>query len=136
MTLPEAIALQPAWIGLWLNWMMVGAFILPALLLIWKETRLAAVLLLISGVLSAIGVGLLYESFGYVKLLGLPHVILWTPIALYLIHILRYRDIRNWPKGCLYLILGTILISLAFDYTDTVRYVLGEDTPLAMPVQS
>ena len=30
-------------------------------------------------------------------------------------------------------VLATILISLAFDYTDVLRYLIGERTPLAKP---
>ncbi|MFT6451215.1 MAG: hypothetical protein ACJA06_000696 [Halocynthiibacter sp.] len=133
MTLQEAIAQGPAWIGYWLNWMMLGAFILPIALLIWRQSRLAGFLTLITGVLGGIAVDKMYDQMGYVKLLGLPHIILWTPLAIYLIAQLRRADMPVWPKRIIAVALTTILISLAFDYTDAVRYFLGETTPLAMP---
>lgn len=129
MTLEEAIASQPAWLGFWLNWMMVGAFLLPLTLFIWKPTRLAAVLALVTGVLAGVAVSMLYDQWGYVKLLGLPHILLWTPLALYLVHLLR-RGLEPWPKRVVIIVLATILVSLAFDYTDALRYLLGNRTPL------
>ena len=92
MTMQEAIAHQPQWVQLWMNWMMVGAFILPLGLFFWKQTRLAAVLTIISGVLAAIGTSQLYDRLGYVKLLGLPHLFFWTPLAIYFICMLRNSD--------------------------------------------
>lgn len=132
MTLPEAIAQGPAWIGYWLNWMMIGAFILPITLLIWRQSRLSALLTLISGVLSALAIGKMYDQMGYVKLLGLPHIILWTPLAIYLIAQLRRADMPKWPKRIIAIVLATILISLVFDYADAARYFLGESAPLSM----
>jgi hypothetical protein len=134
MTLPEAMAAHgPAWLGVWLNILLLGGFILPLALLIWKPTRVAAVLCIIAGVLSAVGVGLMYDALGYVKILGLPHIVLWTPLAIYLWRKLKDPQVTKAPRIIVSLILATIVISLAFDYTDAVRYIAGERTPLAMP---
>jgi uncharacterized membrane protein YeaQ/YmgE (transglycosylase-associated protein family) len=133
MTLPEAIAQQPAWIGYWLKWLAFGAFILPLALLIWRQTRVAAVVAIVAGVAGAFATGWLYDKMGYVKLLGLPHIIVWTPLAIYFVALLRRPDVPAWPKRIIVVALATILISLAFDYTDVARYLLGERTPLARP---
>ncbi|MGJ8616764.1 MAG: hypothetical protein ACSHWS_07960 [Sulfitobacter sp.] len=133
MTMEEAIALQPAWVGIWLNWLFFGAFILPVALLIWRQSRLAAVLTVGVGVLAGAAVYFLYEQLGYVKLLGLPHVILWTPLAYYLFQQIKRPDMPDWPRRIIWVVLITLLISLAFDYVDVIRYLLGNRTPLAMP---
>ncbi|MGC1495111.1 MAG: hypothetical protein WA790_04830 [Sulfitobacter sp.] len=133
MTLEEAIALQPAWVGMWLNWLFFGAFVLPLTLLIWRQTRLSAVLTLGAGVLGAVSVHFLYAQFGYVKLLGLPHVIFWSPLAYYLFMQLKRVDMPDWPRRIIWVVLVTIFVSLAFDYVDVIRYVLGNRTSLAMP---
>ncbi|MEM8786750.1 MAG: hypothetical protein AAGE76_00655 [Pseudomonadota bacterium] len=135
MTLAEAIAAQPAWIGLWLNWLLFGAFILPLALLIWRPTRLAAVLTVAASVAGAVAVNWMYGEMGYVRLLGLPHIVLWTPLAVYLWRLIRREDVTVWAKRVLAVVLGTILISLAFDYTDAIRYALGERTPAALPAE-
>ncbi len=133
MTLEQAIALQPQWVGYWLYWLTFGGFFLPLTLLIWKQTRLAAVLAVAAVVAGAIGVSWLYNQMGYVKLLGLPHIIFWTPLAVYFYKLIRREDLPLWPRRILIVVLATILISLVFDYTDVLRYFAGERTPLASP---
>jgi len=136
MTLQEAIAQQPAWISYWLKWLAFGAFILPLALLIWRQTRIAAVGAIVAGVVGAFATGWLYDQMGYVKLLGLPHIVVWTPLAVYLFILLKRQDVSTWPKRIIVVVLATILISLAFDYTDVARYLVGERTPLVKPNRS
>ena len=131
MTLNEAIATQPAWISVWLNVLLLGAFILPVALLFWRQSRLAGIATLIASVASALGVEWLYSMFGYVKLLGLPHILLWTPVVVYLFSRIRAPDMPIWPRRIMIAVMATLLVSLMFDYVDVARYVLGERAPLA-----
>jgi hypothetical protein len=133
MTFEEAIALQPAWLGLWLNWLFFGAFVLPVSLLIWRQSRFVAVVSVVCSVVAGGGVYWLYGQLGYVKLLGLPHILIWTPLAAWLLAQMRRADMPVWPRRIIGVVLATILISLVFDYVDAVRYIMGERTPLAMP---
>lgn len=128
----EIIATQPMWLQLWLNVLMIGGLGIPVVLLIWKESRIAGVAGIIAAVLSGLGVYWLFEQMGYVKLLGLPHVILWTPLAVYLIVRLRNAALRTAPRILMIVMLAVILISLAFDYTDCIRWLLGERTPITL----
>jgi len=130
MTFDEAIALQPAWVGLWLNVLLFGAFILPVALLIWKQTRITAIITVVASVAGGLATQWLFGQMGYVKLLGLPHIIVWTPLAYYLYKQITKPDMSVWPKRIMMFILATILISLAFDYVDVLRYLLGERAPL------
>jgi hypothetical protein len=130
MTLEDAIQTQPAWLSIWLNVMMLGAFVAPLALLIWRESRVIGALAIVAGVLSAIGVSTLYDMGGYTKLLGLPHILLYTPLAYVIWRKIKSGDLRAWPKRIAWVVLITILVSLAFDYTDFVRYLLGNRTPL------
>lgn len=129
MTLEEALAQQPAWVGYWLKWMMVGSFFLPLALLIWKPSRMAGIASLVAAILSAIGVTLLFNALGYVKLLGLPHILILTPLAIYLFTQTKRADMPSIPRWIIVIVLATTLISLVFDYTDVIRYLLGERTP-------
>jgi len=126
----EAIALQPAWVEHWLRVLFLCAFILPAALLIWKPTRLTAIIVIVTSVAAGFATARLYDTVGYVKLLGLPHIIFWTPLAIYLITQLRRADIPGVPRMIMMVVLGAITISLAFDYSDVLRYLLGDRTPL------
>jgi ABC-type Mn2+/Zn2+ transport system permease subunit len=129
MTMNEAIALQPTWVYWWLNWMLIGAFALPLVLLIWRPSRRAGIYSLVAGILAAVATGLLYDQLGYVKLLGLPHVLFWTPLALYLFAQLKRTDMPDWPIRIMMIILATIVISLAFDYVGVIQYAFGARTP-------
>ncbi|MEO9514416.1 MAG: hypothetical protein ABJH45_12330 [Paracoccaceae bacterium] len=130
MTMQEAIALQPAWIGMWLRVLLLCAFVLPVTLVIWKQTRLAGIVTPIASVASAFLTGMLYNQVGYVKLLGLPHIVFWTPLIFFLFTVWRKPDLPKIPKVILSVVMGAILISLAFDYVDLLRYLLGDRTPL------
>lgn len=134
MTFNEAVAQHaPAWVGLWINILLLGAIILPLSLFFWKATRSAAAFALIAGIIGGAGVMLLYGHMGYVKLLGLPHILAWTPLAIFFWYKMKSPDVTRAPRIIMGIALATIMISLAFDYTDTIRYVAGERTPLALP---
>lgn len=133
MTLEEAIAQQPQWVQIWLNILLLGAFVLPAVLLIWRQTRVAGIVSLIVSATAAYGVVWLYDRMGYVKLLGLPHLFLWTPLVIYLIGQFRRDDLPQIPRVLLGAVIATLLISLAFDFSDVIRYILGERMPAALP---
>jgi hypothetical protein len=130
MTLEQAIASQPAWLSIWLNIMMLGAFVAPLVLLVWRESRIIGVLAIAAGVVSAIGVSTLYDLSGYTKLLGLPHIFLYTPLAYIIWRKINGGDMRIWPKRIAWVVLITVLISLAFDYNDVLRYLLGNRAAL------
>ena len=129
MTMQDAIALQPAWVGMWLRVLFFSAFILPVTLVIWKPSRWAGIITPIASVASGLITARLYDIFGYVKLLGLPHIIFWTPLIFFLITVWRKPDMPKIPKVILSVVMGAMAISLAFDYVDLLRYILGERTP-------
>lgn len=133
MTLEEAMADQAAWLNIWVPILMFGSLIIPAILLIWKSSRIAGLAGIVAGLLSFVAISWMYEQLGYVKLLGLPHVLFYTPVVIYFIARLRSGELPKYARWLMSVSLVIILISLAFDYTDVARYLLGETTPLAVP---
>ena len=133
MTLEEAMADQAAWLNIWLPILMLGSMILPVVLLIGKPSRIAGIVAIIAGLLSFFAISWMYEQLGYVKLLGLPHVLFYTPVVIYFISRLRSGQLPKYAAWIMFASLVIILISLAFDYTDVARYFLGERTPTAVP---
>lgn len=129
MTLNEAVAQQPLWVQYWLYVLVFGIVVLPVTLLIWKQTRLTAIITIAASILAGLGVSWIYDKLGYVKLLGLPHIILWTPLVLYLYSQIKREGMPAWPKRILIAVLAVFVVSLVFDYVDVVRYVLGENMP-------
>ena len=130
MTLEEAMALQPQWVVIWVYVLVAGAFVAPVVLLIWKASRKAGIITLIASLLAGYGVHMMFDAMGYVKLLGLPHLILWVPIVVFLMAQQARGDMPNWPRRIIWFIIAIICISLAFDFIDVVRWVLGERAPL------
>lgn len=129
MTLQEAIAAQPTWVVIWANWLLVGAYILPLALLIWRESRLAGIVTALASVVAGTAIDWMFGAMGYVKLLGLPHVLIWTPLVYFLFKQVGKAEMPAWPRRIIWVIIATILVSLAFDYVDVARYLLGEREP-------
>ncbi|MEO9823522.1 MAG: hypothetical protein ABJF50_03770 [Paracoccaceae bacterium] len=134
MTFNEAVATYaPAWVGIWINFLLLGAIVLPLVLFFWKPTRLVALSAIVAGVVSVAGIMFLYSQLGYVKLLGLPHIIAWVPLAYLLWSKIKSAEVTTAPRVIMSVVLATIAVSLAFDVVDVARYAAGERTALAMP---
>jgi|TARA_R110002049_G_scaffold10127_2_gene50287 hypothetical protein len=133
MSFEDAIALQPTWVAWWLNWLFIGAFVLPFALLIWRQSRVVGLVTLLSSFLAAAAVYGLFGQLGYVKLLGLPHVLIWTPLVAYLYRKQGKDYMPVWPRRIIWVVMVTITISLAFDYVDVIRYALGARDATALP---
>ncbi|KUJ78672.1 hypothetical protein [Ruegeria profundi] len=127
------VAQQPQWIQIWLNILSFGAFLLPISLLIWRQSRVASIITLISSTLAAAGVIFIFNQLGYVRLMGLGHIIPWTPLAFYLWYQQARADMPEPPRWIIRFILLTITISLVFDYADVARYLLGERAAFTAP---
>ena len=126
MTLTEAIATQPAWVQIWLNVLFAGAYLLPLALLVWASSRRAGIITVLASVLAGAGVYWLFGQMGYVRLLGLPHILIWTPLLVYQWGQVRRPDMPRAPRMILYAVMAVMLVSLVFDYVDLARYLLGE----------
>ena len=127
MTFGQAIDLLPLWVRIWLYVFVFGALVLPLVLLAWRQSRKAALATLVADGLAAIGVMWLFGQLGYVKLLGLPHIIFWTPLVWFLWREIKRGDMPDWPRRILWAVLA---VSLAFNDVVVARYVLREGTAL------
>lgn len=68
----------------------------------------------------------LYGTFGYVRLLGLSHILVWTPLMIYLLRERKPFGQENWAGRYLHWFMIMATISLAFDYVDLARYFMGD----------
>jgi hypothetical protein len=137
MSLNEAMAeFGPSWLQIWIPILFLGAFISPLVLLIWPKTRMIGAISFAASLIAAVLLDYMYKQLGYVKLLGLPHIIAWTPLIIFLILQLRRNDFPVWPTRILKFIVVIIGISLVFDYVDVIRYFLGNTTALVMHTPS
>jgi hypothetical protein len=131
VTLSEALAMQPLWVQYWNYFMVFCIVVLPVSLLIWRQSRFSAVIIVAASLLAGFGVFRIFDSWGYVKLLGLPHIVVWTPLVWYLLRQIKRNDMPVWPRRILVAITAVFVVSLLFDFVDVARYLLGERAALA-----
>lgn len=129
-TLGEAIATEPFWLQSWV--VLLGIANLAAVAFIagrvsghWR-VRPEALVIVASFVAAAVFMDWLYGQVGYVRLLGLAHLVCWTPAYVWILA--RRRAIAGGSLFSKYIhayliIAGT---SLVIDAVDVIRYLLGD----------
>ncbi len=118
------LANQATWIVVWVYWLVFINF--AAILFVWK--RVEARWVLAAMVVNLPLMNFLFETVGWVRLLGLSHVLVWTPLLLYL---WWRRDLIE--RATLYgkyltVLFVTNFASLILDYHDVARHLLGDGT--------
>lgn len=117
------LAAQPQWIQVWGN--ILGPVTLLTIVLFLFRRNLIPVAILTLLVLPSTAI--LYHCFGYSRILGLAHIIFWTPAVVYLLRIRpTWRVLETWLGKWIIVALAVMLISLAFDYVDLARWLLGD----------
>jgi len=134
MSFSEAVATQPDWVRLWVLWLNIITIGTLGILLFARSTwREAAVLLATTAVMVS-AMMWLHAQVGFVRLLGLPHLIFWIPLVLWLVTRLRRDPPPPTPqRQALWLLVVSYCISLAFDAADVARYVAGERASMIPP---
>ena len=128
--LNAAIAMQAAWLQAWVM-VLVIVNLAAALFLVARQdgkfsVRAEALAILISFVAAGAFMGWLYEQLGYVRLLGLPHLVFWLPVYIWLVIKFRRNEFTPPFKHSLVLYFLVAGISLVLDFVDVFRYLLGE----------
>ena len=114
------------WIRIWFYWLGFAIVATPAILAFSKTTRRDALIVLVINISVFVSMGWLFRQIGYVRLLGIVHVILWTPLFIYLLSRAKNGNMTFPFRLVIWLFVLTLAVSLAFDYVDVVRYLLGE----------
>lgn len=129
-TLNDAIATEPLWLQSWVMVLVVTN--LAALLFVvgrregrWL-VRPEPIAIVASFVVAALFMGWLYEQVGYVRLLGLAHLVCWGPVWLWLLT--RRRAIGTRTLFGKYVVVYLVIAgaSLLIDAIDVVRYLVGD----------
>ena len=117
----EGLLAAPLWVQVWVVWLMVvntAAFIFFK----QREGRIVSIVWVLNGASMMIAA----ELIGYTRLLGLVHIVWWTPLLFLLIRSRKGFETSTFYGRWLYVLMGTIATSLIIDYIDVVRYVLGD----------
>ena len=119
----KGIVAQPAWLQIWVAWLIV----VNSAAIFFVRHRPARVVLA-AWLVNAVLMTMLAELNGYNRLLGISHVLIWTPLAIYLYRLMRAGELAGpalfdrWARS----LFVTNLVSLVVDYVDVVRYLVGE----------
>jgi len=122
----EVMFSNTGWIKIWFYWLGFAIVATPATLVFSQETRRDALIVMVINISVVVSMGWLFRQIGYVRLLGIVHVILWTPLLIYLIGRARNGDMALLFRSVIWLFVATLAVSLAFDFVDVVRYLLGD----------
>ena len=117
----DYILQEPAWLLVWVFWMGT----INSLAIVFLKHR-PACWILAAFLGNLLFMTTLFEVNGYNRLLGLSHVIFWTPLLVYL-----FRIRNKLPRAGLIVVWIKVLfltnaLSLMVDYSDVARYLLGE----------
>ena len=121
-SLNEAIMMQPLWLQGWIG-RMVAVNLLGAVIFIrrpeakWVLTAMAGNIALMNW---------LYAVYGYQRILGLAHVVFWTPLVIYLSRRRPHWNVKTYGGKWVAILFTTNLASLVIDYIDVARYLAGE----------
>ena len=121
MDFAKELLSQPWWLVVWIGGM--GAVNMAALAFVG---RIEARWTLAAFTAAFVTMNLLHAVVGYVRLLGLAHVLFWTPLLIYL-----WPRLSSYPSSSAYglwlrLLFATNAVSLIIDYVDVIRYVFGD----------
>lgn len=129
-TLNAAIATEPVWLQAWvatlvLTHLIALAFVVAREQGAWR-LRAEPLAIFASFIGSTLCISWLYDVVGYVRLLGLAHLVFWTPVFVWVF--MRFRATGSQSVFGKYLLAYLVIagISLVIDVVDVVRYLMGD----------
>lgn len=129
-TLGEAIMTEPLWLQIWVG--ILSLALLVALLFAIRRDhagwhiRRECIAILLSAIIGAVIMDWLYANYGYVRLLGLGHLLAWTPAYVYILMRRKRIGFHSWFGRYIHFYILIAGISLTIDAVDVVRYLLGD----------
>lgn len=130
LTFSEAIATLPEMVRYWIMWMNVTVL---AALVTFAAHRVAwrdAMVLLLANVPMVATMMWLYGQVGFVRLLGAPHLIFWTPLVIYFVIRMRSGGLPRPVMTAMLILTVTLSVSLVLDAADVARWVAGDRAPM------
>jgi hypothetical protein len=128
--LNEAIATEPTWLQLWVL-VLVVTNLVALLFVVGRRdgrfhVRYESIAILVSFFAAGAFMGWIYEQAGYVRLLGLAHLVFWTPAWVWILSRRRQIGTADLFGKYVHLYLGVAGLSLVIDAIDVVRYLVGD----------
>ena len=129
-TLNDAIATEPLWLQAWVA-VLVVTHLAALLFAVGRRERRWFVrpeaLAIVAAFLAAgLFMGWLYDQVGYVRLLGLAHLLCWGPVWLWILSRRRAIGTDSLFGKYILVYLAVAGVSLAIDAVDVVRHLVGD----------
>lgn len=119
--MPE-LAAEPVALRLWVLWLVI----VNSAAVLFVRRRVEARWILLAWVVNLPLMHLHYEVFGYERILGAAHIAVWAPLVVYLWQKRAlWLGLRTWGDRYVAALLASNTVSLAFDYVDVIRFLLG-----------
>lgn len=129
MTMNEHMMGYPLGLKIWIGIMMLTVILaIPFAIKDWRARWVV-----LSMIANVIFMEFLFAKFGFTRILGLAHIVFWTPLWIYLWRSRAANPQRIWTGRYVKLALIVIGISLLFDYADVARYLLGDTAIVEYP---
>lgn len=137
-TLEAAMATEPAWLQAWIMVLVVTSLAALVFVVRRKEAgglgvRVEPVAILVSFFAAGAFMGWLYDQVGYVRLLGLAHLVFWGPVWGWILSRRSAIGTGTLFGKYVHVYLAIAGISLAIDAIDVVRYLIGDGQLLHRP---
>ena len=116
------ISALPLWVQWWMNWMGIVLFLGS---LVFAFVGVEARWLLLAMFLTIPATFLIGYAVGWNNLWGITHLILWTPVAIYMARRFSQIEVKSIYGIWYVLALATLWISLIFDVKDVGQYLLS-----------
>jgi len=129
-SLTEAIMTHSVWVKAWLGFLaVVFAASLPFVAVKtptdWRP-QWEAITIPLSMVLGVVVTEWLYSIYGFSRILGLGHLIAWTPFYVWIVVRRRRLEPKSWFAKYLLVYVVAAVVCLAIDAVDVARYLMGE----------
>ncbi|MEP0944375.1 MAG: hypothetical protein ABJH63_07265 [Rhizobiaceae bacterium] len=120
----------PQWVQIWVDIIGFSLMVSTVALLIGSTTRKLGLYVLFTIVATVAIMTVLHAQMGMVRLLGIVHVVLWTPMVIVLWRRLKSNPPTKIYAAAIILLMVISVLALIFDYYDVVRWMLGERAPI------
>jgi len=113
----------PGWVQVWVFLILVPVNV--ASLWFWTAPNGMLIAVLANGAMALNGPIMLMDR-GFSKAMALPHVVIWTPLVIWLIWLLSSGQVGGIFAAYLWVLLVVDVVSLVFDFKDARDWLRGD----------
>lgn len=125
----DLMMVSPDWELIWLQ-VFGGVMSISLLFSLWRPEARA---ILVGTLMGLAMVLVIYAQFGFSRIIGVGHILFWTPTLFYMVSLLGTGPVvKTWFGRWLWLAILVMAVSLGLDYFDLGRYLFGDRQPLTV----